>query len=103
MNPLRSLGSADFWIRLGWMLLFVLAWQVAEVLLLLTVLAQLFWRVLYAEDHPCLARWGQALGHYVRQIAAFLTSAEAVKPWPFVEWPGSCGQRSVRLPRPPAN
>lgn len=97
MKPLHALGSAEFWLRLFYMVLFVLAWQLAEFVLLLVVLGQLVWRLLFAKDHPCLVCWGDSLGQFARQIASYLTNAEAVKPWPFVEWPGRCGRRARRL------
>lgn len=86
-NLLATLGSADFWIRLLYILLFALAWQVAELLLVIVVVLQIAARLLNGKADERLAGFGSSLSTYAAQIGRFATGATEQKPWPFMEWP----------------
>lgn len=79
-------------LRIVWMLLFVLVWQVAELLLAGVVLLQVFYRLVYGAPSGGLLGFGDSLSQYLAQIGRFGTFNSESKPWPFAEWPA---------PRPP--
>tara|TARA_B100000965_G_scaffold355031_1_gene332089 strand:+ start:8495 stop:8809 length:315 start_codon:yes stop_codon:yes gene_type:complete len=95
---LNNLCSADFWLRLLYVVFFALAWQVAEVALAVLVLIQIAYRLFRGEPDADCARWGSSLSQYVWQSGRYLTGANEQKPWPFSEWPDGDAQW-LRQPR----
>lgn len=79
-------------LRVVWMLLFLLVWQVAELLLAGVVLLQLIYRLIYSAPNGGLLGFGDSLSQYLAQIGRFGTFNSESKPWPFADWP---------TPRPP--
>ena len=74
-------------IRLAWMLLYGLAWQLAVPLLMLAVVLQLVYRLFKGKPHDGLARLGGGLGGFLAQIARFASFQVDDKPWPVADWP----------------
>lgn len=95
---LSNLCSADFWLRLLYVVFFALAWQVAEVALAVLTLIQIAYRLFRGEPDADCARWGSSLSQYVWQSGRYLTGGSEQKPWPFSEWP-SGDARWVRQSR----
>lgn len=89
---LNNLCSADFWLRLLYVVFFALAWQVAEVALAVLTLIQIAYRLFRGEPDADCARWGSSLSQYVWQSGRYLTGASEQKPWPFSEWPDGDAQ-----------
>ncbi len=58
-------------IRILWMLLFVLVWQVAELLLGAVVVIQLVYRLIYGAPNGSLMAFGDSLSQYLAQIGRF--------------------------------
>ncbi len=58
-------------IRILWMLLFVLVWQVAELLLGAVVVIQLVYRLIYGAPNGSLMAFGDSLSQYLAQIGSF--------------------------------
>jgi len=102
MSALKnSLCSADFWLRLLYTVLFMLAWQVVEILLALVVVIQIMARLFTGSANDDALRWGDSLSVYACQIGRYVTMASEQKPWPFIEWPASA-VRPVDPVVPPA-
>ncbi|EOU3040412.1 DUF4389 domain-containing protein [Pseudomonas aeruginosa] len=76
-------------IRILWMLLFVLVWQVAELLLGAVVVIQLVYRLIYGAPNGSLMAFGDRLSQYLAQIGRFGTFHSDEKPWPFADWPSA--------------
>lgn len=74
-------------LRIVWMLLFLLVWQVAELLLAGVVLLQLICRLIYGAPNAGLLGFGDSLSQYLAQIGRFGTFNSESKPWPFADWP----------------
>jgi hypothetical protein len=74
-------------LRVVWMLLFAAGWQVAEILLLVVVLFQLGYRLIYGAPSAALLGFGDSLSQYLAQIGRFETFNTDHKPWPFASWP----------------
>lgn len=63
MEPaVKKLNRESFCLRILWMLLYALAWQVAAPLLMLIVLLQVVYRVFKGQPHAGLARLGGGIG-----------------------------------------
>lgn len=73
--------------RALWMLLFFFVWQLAEVVLLVVVVAQLVMRTLNGKANESLRGFGDSLSQYVAQIGRFGTFNTDRKPWPMSDWP----------------
>jgi hypothetical protein len=74
-------------LRILWMLLFLLVWQIGEVLLGLVVLVQLICRLINGVPNDGLLAFGDSLSQYFAQIGRFGTFNTEDKPWPFAGWP----------------
>ncbi|MCY1277231.1 hypothetical protein D9M68_306550 [compost metagenome] len=74
-------------LRVLWMLLFVLVWQVAELILGAVVVLQLIYRIVYGAPSGSLMGFGDSLSQYLAQIGRFGTFHSDEKPWPFADWP----------------
>ena len=79
-------------LRVLWMLVFFLVWQVAQFVLGALVLVQLIYRLIYGAPNGGLMNFGDSLSLYLAQIGRFGTFHTEQKPWPFADWPA---------PRPP--
>ncbi|MBT8765248.1 DUF4389 domain-containing protein [Pseudomonas boanensis] len=74
-------------LRIVWMLIFVVVWQLAEIVLGAVVLLQLGYRVFYGAPSASLLAFGDSLSQYLAQIGRFGTFNSEEKPWPFADWP----------------
>ena len=74
-------------LRVLWMLVFLLVWQVAQLVLGGLVLVQLVYRVVYGAPNGGLMNFGDSLSLYLAQIGRFGTFNTDEKPWPFADWP----------------
>lgn len=74
-------------LRVLWMLVFVLVWQVAQFLLGALVLVQLIYRLVYGAPNAGMMAFGDSLSQYLAQIGRFGSFHTENKPWPFSDWP----------------
>lgn len=74
-------------LRVLWMALFLLVWQVAQFVLGAVVLLQLIHRLAYAAPNTGLMSFGDSLSRYLAQIGRFGCFHTEEKPWPFAPWP----------------
>ncbi len=86
-EPTDELQRESILLRILWMLLFAMVWQVAELLLGGTVLLQLGYRLFYGAPNAGLLTFGDSLSQYLAQIGRFGTFNSEEKPWPFADWP----------------
>ncbi|QLF92302.1 DUF4389 domain-containing protein [Pseudomonas sp. ABC1] len=92
MNRIRRIAERESLILRGfWLLVFFFVWQLAELLLLAVVLAQLILRLVQGSIRPGLQAFGDSLSQYLAQIGRYATFNSERKPWPLSDWP---------LPRP---
>ena len=76
-------------LRVLWMLVFFLVWQVAQFVLGALVLVQLIYRLAYGAPNGCLMNFGDSLSLYLAQIGRFGSFHTEQKPWPFADWPAA--------------
>lgn len=79
--------SRDIWIRGLFMLLFMVAFGVAQVLLNLIAVVQFLWLLLAGERNQFLIRFGSSLSKWFSETVRFLSCASDDKPFPWMEWP----------------
>lgn len=74
-------------IRILWMIVFVIAWSIGEIVLAAVVIGQLLVRIICGQPNDGLLRFGDSLSQYMAEIGRFGTFNTEEKPWPFSDWP----------------
>lgn len=87
MNESKTKQDESILLRILWMVLFVVIWQLAELLLAGVVLVQLGYRLIYGAPSGSLMNLGDSLSQFLAQIGRFGTFHSDQKPWPFADWP----------------
>ncbi|WP_416885447.1 DUF4389 domain-containing protein [Marinospirillum sp.] len=83
----QRLKDESFWLRLPFMLLFFIAWKLAELILFGVIIVQLVYRLVTGSPQPQLQALGSQLALYGYQIYRYLTMNAESKPFPFADWP----------------
>jgi hypothetical protein len=83
----KNLTDIKTWMRLVYMILFVVAFNVAEIVLGAVVLAQFLFQLFTGRPNERLRTLGQGLGAYIYEIIVFLSYHSDDKPFPFGHWP----------------
>ncbi len=96
-----SLTSRETWMRLVYMILFVVVFNVAELVVAFVVLVQVAIKLFTGEANQQLAGFGDGLAQYFRQIIAFLTFHSEDKPFPFAPWPQASAAAAGSVPALP--
>ncbi len=92
------------WIRLIYMLVLAVIWQVAEIVLWLIVILQFLIKLVTGKALDSLTDFGDALGAYMAQIVRFETFVTEDIPFPFAPWPsGATGKGAAPKSTPPAS
>ena len=86
-TPEKTILRESILLRVLWMLLFLLVWQVAVPLLALLVVAQLLYRLFYGAPSGLFMSFGDSLSQYLAQIGRFAVFNTDEKPWPVADWP----------------
>ena len=87
MNESNTQKNESIALRILWMLLFVIVWQVAEVVRAGVGIVQLGYRLIYGAPSGSLMNFGDSLSQFLAQIGRFGTFHSDQKPWPFADWP----------------
>ena len=80
-------GTRQTWMRGLYMLLFIFAFGVGEILIFLVSIVQFFWMLFTGQPNRNLLRFGESLSIWVADITKFLTCVDEEKPFPWSEWP----------------
>jgi hypothetical protein len=83
----NNFKSRNKWVRLLYMLLFVLIYNLAEIILFFVVLFQFVNTLISDEPNETLLDFGQRLATFIYQIVLFWTYRSEEKPFPFSPWP----------------
>ena len=86
-TPQHGADRESLILRAIWMLVFFFVWQIAEVVLLIVVVAQLVLHAISGKGSDSLQGLGDSLSQYVAQIGRFGTFNTDRKPWPMSDWP----------------
>lgn len=87
MNDSTFKRHESILLRILWMVIFLVVWQVAEIVLAVVVLLQLGYRLFYGAPSLSLMSFGDSLSQFLAQIGRFGTFHTDHKPWPFADWP----------------
>lgn len=83
------LKNSDSWKRLLYMLLFVITYNVAEVVIAVVVVLQIVLTLFTGQRNPRVLAFGAQLSTYVYQVLQYLTYNSDEPPFPFADWPVS--------------
>ena len=83
-NPWRD---GRKWKRIVFMILFGMVSRIAEILLVIVAVIQIFFTLITGARNLRLLRFGGQLSAYVKLVFEFMTYNTEVKPYPFSDWP----------------
>lgn len=86
-TPEQTIRRESLVLRVLWMLLFLLVWQIVVPLLGILVVAQLLYRLFYGAPSAHFMSFGDSLSQYLAQIGRFAVFHTDEKPWPIADWP----------------
>ncbi len=86
-NFISHIKSLSLWVRLAYMLLFLLLLSFVRVILLLVIGGQFLTLLITGADNKNLRSFGQSLASWIFQTMQFLTFNSDTKPFPFSDWP----------------
>jgi len=96
-----SLSERSTWIRLVYMILFGIVFNVTEVVAGVVVLVQFLSKLFTGKVNARLQAFGHSLGAYFHEIICFLTFHTEDMPYPFAHWP-SGAPAATAAAAPPA-
>ena len=82
-----NITRADIWTRGLYMLLFVLAYNLAEAAIVLTAIFQFFCALITGTVNEPLLQFSKNATAYIKQVLEFLTFNSEERPFPFNPWP----------------
>ncbi len=87
MSAETNLTNKNTWKRVLYMLLFALAYSVAEFILMAVVIAQVLFKLITGDINDNLKILGKQAALYIYDVMSFLTFNTETKPFPFSAWP----------------
>ncbi len=75
------------WLRLVFMILFAIAFNIAEFILFVVACVQFLSKAITGRVLSAGTTFGQSLATYVYEIVRFQTFRTEDMPWPFAPWP----------------
>ena len=88
MSFADNLKSSRTWLRLFFMLVFVLLYGVSRVVVGAVVVVQFFWLLFTGRINNRILQLGQSLATYTYHIIRYLTFNSEQRPFPFdSDWP----------------
>ena len=97
-----NLTDTKTWMRLVYMILFAVAFNVAEVVFAAVAIFQFLFHLFTGQANERLRALGRDLGADVFEIVAYLTYHSDDKPFPFQPWPVAKPARARRGKTAPA-
>ncbi len=83
----EHLTTKSTWMRALYMVLFVVLFNVAELVMAVTVILQFLFSLIGGTPNQRLLRFGAELSQYIYQILQYLTYNSEERPFPFGDWP----------------
>jgi len=83
----KNLKDERTWRRLAYIILFIIAFNVVEVILWALVAVQFLARLFSGRPIERASVFGQNMASFAYQIVCFLTFRTDETPWPFAPWP----------------
>lgn len=83
----KNISERSTWVRGLYMLLFLIIYNLAEMLTWAVALIQFAFKLFTGRLNPQLLDFGQSLSLFVYQVWRFLTFNSEELPFPFASWP----------------
>lgn len=94
-NLREHVTARPTWMRSLYMVLFIVAFNVAEIVIAFVVLAQFLFKLFSGRPLEQLVALGDSLSNYIAEIVRFLTFRSEDMPYPFGKWPkGTTGSKA---------
>ena len=87
VEPKTSDNRKALWARGGYGILFLIAMEIARVVLAFSAVLQFVLTMINGKPNAFLVNFGRSLSIWLAATAAFLTFATENKPFPFAPWP----------------
>ena len=85
-NMKENLKDNSTWMRVLYMAIFVIIFNIVEILIAALVIFQVLVLLFTADKNRRLLRLGSSLSLYAYKILQFLTFNTEEKPFPFADW-----------------
>lgn len=85
----QNLKDKSNWARLVFMVLFAIAYSVAEVVFFALVIFQFLAKAVTGSLNEKVSTFSASLIVYIKQILDFLSYADETRPFPLSDWPSS--------------
>ena len=82
-----NLTAKTTWTRGLYMLLFVIVFNIAEILIAAVVIFQFISTLISGKNNNRLLKFGRSLSTFVYQVLQYVTYNSEEKPYPFGPWP----------------
>tara|TARA_A100001037_G_scaffold6171_1_gene6213 strand:- start:19933 stop:20331 length:399 start_codon:yes stop_codon:yes gene_type:complete len=83
----QRLTRRDVWVRLLYIVIFAIAWSIAEAVIGLVTLLQFLIVLLTGSANENLLRLGANLSAYAQQVFRYITFNTEEQPFPISDWP----------------
>ncbi|MCB1662591.1 MAG: DUF4389 domain-containing protein [Pseudomonadales bacterium] len=83
----ENIKSEKQWLRGLFMILFLVVYEIAEMVLVAVTLVQFLFSIITGSNNANLRQFGDSLAQFAQQTIAFLTYNSETKPFPFADWP----------------
>ena len=83
----EHLKSPDAWLRLLFMILFIVLWFISRFVVFAVMGLQVLFLLFSGKRNARLAAFGGSLAAYSYEVVAYLTLASDDQPFPFSDWP----------------
>lgn len=93
-------NEESIWLRLVFMVLFAIVFNIAEFVLAVTAVVQFVCKAITGKVLTQGLVFGQNLATYVYEIMMFLTFRTDEMPWPFAPWPNGAPADAKKRPAP---
>ncbi len=91
-------NEEGIWLRLVFMILFAIVFNIAEFVLAVTAVVQFVCKAITGKVLTQGIVFGQNLATYVYEIMLFLTFRTDEMPWPFAPWPDGVPAEAKKRP-----
>ena len=85
----QNLKEKSNWMRLVFMILFAIAYSVAEIVFFALVIFQFLAKAITGELNEKVSTFSASVVIYIKQILDFLSYADETRPYPLSDWPSS--------------
>ncbi len=85
----NNLKDRSNWLRGLFILLFVVFYNVAEVVLMAVVVVQFGFKIITGDVNDKVLEFSKSLSRYIYEVFQFITYESETMPFPFSDWPDS--------------